>query len=250
MNGFTDLFSDQPAAYAAARPRYPAALFAAIAAAAPARERAWDCGCGNGQAALGLAEHFACVEATDASAAQIAEARPDPRVRYTVAAAEASGLPAASCDAVCVAQALHWFDAGPFLAEVRRVLRPGGVFAAWGYAFFEVEPAIDAVVARRLLAPIAPHWAPQNRRLWDGYRGLVLPFEPLDLPAPAIELDWRLDELLAYVASWSAAKACVAGRGDAFLHAAHDALAPLWGPGSRRVRMPLHLRAGRQPVAH
>jgi len=40
--------------------------------------------------------------------------------------AEATGLPADSVDTVAVAQAFHWFDYPRALAEIRRILRPGG----------------------------------------------------------------------------------------------------------------------------
>jgi SAM-dependent methyltransferase len=43
--------------------------------------------------------------------------------------AEATGLPDASADAVTVAQAFHWFDGPRALAEIHRVLRPGGLLA-------------------------------------------------------------------------------------------------------------------------
>src|SRR6266496_4940677 len=79
---FRDHFSGVAEEYATFRPRYPPALFAALAAQAPRRGTAWDCATGSGQAALGLATHFERVVATDASAAQLAAARRHPRVRY------------------------------------------------------------------------------------------------------------------------------------------------------------------------
>jgi ubiquinone/menaquinone biosynthesis C-methylase UbiE len=72
--------------------------------------------------------------ATDASAEQIASATRCDNVEYRVAPAEQTGLPDASIDLVTVAQALHWFDRERFFAEVKRVLRPGGVLALWVYA--------------------------------------------------------------------------------------------------------------------
>src|SRR6476659_3573297 len=81
---FHDHFSDASAAYAAARPTYPDALYRFIASVAPSKARAWDCATGNGQAARGLAQYFQAVDATDASAEQIAAASAHARVRYSV----------------------------------------------------------------------------------------------------------------------------------------------------------------------
>lgn len=53
-----DYFSTQAADYAAYRPHDPPELFASRAALAPARDLAWDCATGSGQAAVGLADHF------------------------------------------------------------------------------------------------------------------------------------------------------------------------------------------------
>ena len=145
---FVDHFSVVSTVYARFRPRYPEALFW-LAQVAPGRELALDCATGNGQAAVGLAGHFARVIATDASAAQIEAAAATPRVEYRVAPAEASGLPDASCDLVCAAQALHWLDRPAFFAEARRVLVPGGVVAFWGYLRLRTGDAeLDAELDR------------------------------------------------------------------------------------------------------
>ncbi len=95
---------------------------------------------GSGQAARAMAGHVGRVIATDASERQIKNAAAHPRVEYRVAPAEQSGLDDHSVDMVTVAQALHWLDLDRFHTEVRRVVRPGGVVAAWCYALFSVIP--------------------------------------------------------------------------------------------------------------
>ena len=114
---FADHFSAVAAQYAEARPEYPQALLDWIAATATGRDKVWEAGCGSGQATRDLARVFAEVFATEPSPAQLAQAPAIANVRYEVGFAEQCGLPDASVDAVCVAQALHWFERPRFFAE-------------------------------------------------------------------------------------------------------------------------------------
>ena len=243
---FADHFSAVARTYAAARPAYPAAIYSFIASHARAHDRAWDCATGTGQAAIGLARHFAAVEATDASAQQIASAVPHERVRYGVQRAEQTSFEDATFDAVCVAQALHWFDVDAFHREVARVVKPGGVIAVWGYDRLTVSPAFDVAYEQVVLPPLKDHWPKENARLWGGYTGVPFPYEPIEAPPFAIECAWTLRELLQYIGTWSGTQRYMAaGHGD-FLERCEAALAPGWGPDARRlVTMPLHFRCGR-----
>lgn len=244
---FPDYFSGVSAGYAAFRPRYPDALFALLAEAAPAREAAWDCATGNGQAAIGLARHFAHVIATDASAAQIAHATPHPHVTYRVARAEASDLGDRSVDLVTAAQAVHWFDRPRFWAEARRVLRPRGVVAVWTYWFFSIAPELDGIVQRFYKDTVGPFWPPERKLTEDRYRTIEFPFTEFRVPEFTIEQRLTLEDVAGYIRTWSATRGFVQRHGrDPVIDLVRE-LAPLWGePQTPRLgRWPVAVRAGR-----
>ena len=247
---FADHFSAVAGDYAAARPEYPQALFDWIADVAPARLCAWEAGCGSGQASRGLARVFASVHATDPSAAQVAQAQAPGNVRFAVEPGERCSLPDASVDAVCVAQALHWFDRCAFFAECARVLKPGGVLVAWGYQDIEVPPALVATNAT-LQDTIRAHW-PAERALVDAaYAGFDWPFAPLAPPAFTLQAEWTLPRLLAYFASYSASQRHRAATGTDAVAALAPAFAAAWGdPGSpRMLRWPLFVHARRKAAS-
>ena len=119
-----DYFSAGSLDYVRYRPRYPEAWFDWLVARCAARNLAWDCACGSGQATEELAKRFGKVVGTDASEGQLRSAPAIPNVEWKLARGEDSGLEAGSVDLVTVAQALHWFELERFWDECRRGLRP------------------------------------------------------------------------------------------------------------------------------
>jgi len=84
-----------------------------------------------------------------------AEAHPvtDPATHYLDGHSTATGLADGCADIVCCAQSFHWMEPAATLAEVARILRPGGVFAAIDCDFppvlhCEAELAYQALFAR------------------------------------------------------------------------------------------------------
>jgi SAM-dependent methyltransferase len=74
-------------------------------------------------------------------------------VRFVQAYAQATGLPDGVSDIVTCSQAFHWMEPTATLAEAARILRPGGVFAAYDYDWPpvvhpEVEAAFEELVRR------------------------------------------------------------------------------------------------------
>ena len=122
-------FQQGAEAYEASRPSYPpdaVAHILEVTGLGPGR-RVLDLAAGTGKLTRLLVPSGADVVAVEPVAAMretLTRALPD--VEALDGTAEAIPLGDASVDAVTVAQAFHWFDAAPALAEMARVLRPGG----------------------------------------------------------------------------------------------------------------------------
>jgi len=243
---FQDHFSAQADAYARYRPHYPAALFDWLASVAAGRALAWDCGTGSGQAAVALAAHFERVVASDPSAEQIAHAERHARVRYVVGPAETPPAEVRDADLVTCAQALHWFDHARFYPALREVLRPGGVFAAWGYGLATVSPAVDFVVLDYYSNIVGPYWPPDRDHLESRYQTIPFPLTEIEAPAFRMTAAWSLDAVLGYLDTWSATRRYLAAHTRHPLELIRPRLAEAWGGhATRTVTWPLFLRAGR-----
>ena len=244
--GFEDHFSGHAEEYSRHRPaHYPLALFEYLAGLAPSRERALDCATGSGQAACALGELFAEVIATDASPEQLARAKKHPRVEYRCEPAEATSVEAASCDLVTVAQALHWLRWEEFYAEVRRIAKPGGVFAAWMYPLMRVDDRVDEILRTFHDETVGEFW-PRERGFVDSdYAGIPFPFRELEAPSFEMRCEWTAGEALGYVATWSAMQRARQACGRDPLDDIAVDLAAAWGGEARIVRWPLVVLAGR-----
>ncbi|MGA8278369.1 MAG: class I SAM-dependent methyltransferase [Rhodanobacteraceae bacterium] len=244
---FQDHFSGHADVYRAARPTYPDALFDWLAGQVPKRDVVWDAACGNGQASIALARRFDRVIATDPSAQQIASAEPHPCVDYRVETAERCSLANGSTSLVTVAQALHWFDHTRFYSEAQRVLRPRGVFAAWGYSDCRIGPAIDRIKDRLYVELTGRYWPPERALLDAGYRTLDFPFAEFATPKFVMETRWNIVEFLAYLRSWSATQRYVKANGEDPVSLVESDLRTAWGdPAAQRlVHWNFHLRCGR-----
>ncbi|MFV3307579.1 class I SAM-dependent methyltransferase [Pseudomonas sp. NY15181] len=240
------LFTAQSDAYRANRPTYDPAFFAWLAQAAPGKARAWDCGCGSGQATLDLAQHFGSVVATDINAAQLDKAPRLPNVDYRCEPAEHTSLEPASVDLTLVAQALHWFDVPRFYEEVRRVSRPGALLAVVSYNLLNITPELDALVRHLYHDVVGPYWAPERKHVESGYETIAFPFERVPSPAFALEATWDLSRLLGYFDSWSAIASYRAATGLDPVAPLRERFAQAWGDTPERaVSWPLTIKLGR-----
>lgn len=117
-----------------------------------------DLGCGTGLSTRFWASRAVRVIGVDPTEPMLNQAREraadTPNVSYQVGYSHATGLPAGEADFVTCSQSLHWMDPQPTFAEAARILRPGGVFAAYDNdwppttASWEADLAYVEMVAR------------------------------------------------------------------------------------------------------
>lgn len=244
-----DRFSKQSKEYAAARPTYPEELFQFLAAESSGRHLAWDCGTGNGQAAVRLADYFEKVYATDISAAQLEKARPHKNIQYEKSSETSTILEDESVDLVTVAQAVHWFDLEKFYEETNRVLRQQGVIALWGYGFISAaDEKVDRVFQKLGREILEEYWDKNVNKIWSGYGTLVFPYDEIVSPAFVLETEWSRDQFINYVSSWSAAQKFKDKNNCSVLELVWEELMDAWkNPDERHsFSTPLTIRVGRK----
>lgn len=204
MKIFKDHFSKQAEIYVQYRPTYPKELFTYLASLMREHSLAWDCGTGNGQSAVQLAEFYEQVVATDPSEQQIQNAIAHEQINYKVERAEETTLADRSVDLITVAQALHWFDFDRFYTEVKRVLKKDGVLAVWAYGVPSVSTELDPLIRNFHDEVVGEFWQKENKLIDKEYETIPFPFQTVPTPSFHIRKQWTRTELLGHFRTWSA----------------------------------------------
>ncbi|XP_076436873.1 putative methyltransferase DDB_G0268948 [Babylonia areolata] len=167
-----------------------------------------DIGCGSGQSTIPLTHHFRKVVGLDVSDAQISKAPSHiPNLSFQVGPAEdLCFVDSGSVDLVTVATALHWIDLQRFYPEVERVLRPGGVLAAYCYGVAcPDEPLARDIVVWFCNDLLSPYWSERVKHVFQHYRSISLPFPGWRRnDSLKIEKCWSVEELVGFLSSMSA----------------------------------------------
>ncbi|CAA7046189.1 unnamed protein product [Microthlaspi erraticum] len=205
-------------AYLDARPRYPIDWFKKIAAKTQGHNLAWDVGTGNGQAAIGLVEHYDNVVATDINEAQLKRAVKHSKISYhhtpkDMSEDEMVSLVGGenSVDLIVAAQALHFFDLDTFYNVAKRVLRKqGGLIATWVYNDIIISPEVDPIM-KGLVDSTLPFRTPIMNLAFEGYKTIPFPFESIGMGSEGkpVTLDiphkLSLKGFIGFLRSWQPA---------------------------------------------
>jgi SAM-dependent methyltransferase len=242
LHPLAERFASVAGAYERGRPDYPPAVTDALTAelrlfpGAPVL----DLGAGTGKLSRALLAggfDLVAVEPQSALREVLSERVGAERVRGGLA--EQIPLPDGSVDAVTVADAFHWFDHAPALAEIRRVLRPGGglavfnAIADWSGASWAREVG-ETIAALRPEHPgfDKPQWQDSVRAAadWSGPREIRVTVQRPASP----------QRLVDYIASIS----WMASLPDAERAATIARIDALVAAGETPAELPVHVTIG------
>lgn len=250
MATYHDNFSKQASIYAQFRPSYPHELYDYLSGLTGSHALAWDCGTGNGQSAIHLADFYDQVYASDPSEAQIRNAFPHDRVTYMVERAEESSLSDHSVDLISIAQAIHWFDFDRFYAEAKRVLKKNGIIATWAYGIPNINPQIDPLIKHFHAKTVGPYWPIETRSIDQQYSTIPFPFREIEPPEFFIRKRCKVEDLLGHLRSWSATQRYIEQVGSNPIDDLRPDLEALWGDLSlaKDANWRIYLRVGKIPA--
>lgn len=240
-----DNFSTQSDDYARFRPDYPQRLIDYLISLTENQEACWDCGTGNGQFAVAVAESFQKVHATDISQKQLDNATQRPNIVYSKQPAEQTNFPNNLFDLITVAQAAHWFDHDLFNSEVKRTLKPGGVIALFGYGLVQVDEELDAIIREFYWNVTKPYWDPERNHIEASYETIPFPFDEIACEENFdIRKEMTLEQLTGYIGTWSAVQHFIKANGYHPVEKLQIDLSKLWKEGEREITFPVFIRVG------
>jgi SAM-dependent methyltransferase len=140
-----------------------------------------DLGCGTGLSTFiwgERADHVIGIEPSDDMLTQARiKLKTHPyatHITYQRGIAHQTSLASNSVDIVTCAQAFHWMEPSVTLAEIARILRPGGIFAAYDYSwpptisweleqvFQEVDEGFEHLMQERGAGEQVPGWSKEQ----------------------------------------------------------------------------------------
>lgn len=248
MKEVKDIFSKQASTYKKYRPTYPDELYDDILSQVKEKNSCWDCGTGNGQAAVVLSKHFNKVYATDISNNQLKNAEQISNIEYSIARAEKTSFSNDQFDLVTVGQAAHWFDFDAFNNEVKRVTKKDGMIAIWGYGLLKINDDVDKLIDHFYTEVIGPYWDKERRHIDNEYRSIKFDFEEIhNINKRSINIEWQLSDLQGYFNSWSCVQHYKKQNNDENpVNELIDKISCIWQSDEKKaIKFPIFLRMGR-----
>ena len=141
---------------------------------------------------------------------------------------------------------MHWFDHDAFALEVKRVLKPKGILAAWGYSPPRVNQEIDTIIDYAAFDLLENYWANGCEYLNNRYRNIPFPFKRIENNEFYCSLEYDLNGLIGYLESWSPRLNYMKKYNKDPLDLIKPKLSSLWGNPNeiKTVKFPIFLLLG------
>ena len=210
--------SDITAAYAMFRPTYPETVFDTISTfikknGGSGFDVAVDVGCGSGQSTFPLCSRFQKVIGMDISEAQIIQARAksteifqdSKSVEFIVGDAHDLPFESSSADLITCAESWHWLDPECFYRETKRVLKPKGCLAVYGYV--QGSELLGEYHCQKLVLNFiqclreAGFWHERNALVENKYAAAELPFAKTQRHEFLMPWETNLTHLIGFLSS-------------------------------------------------
>lgn len=224
-------FAARADVYEAGRPEWPRELVERLLAelALGPSSTVVDLGAGTGKLARQVVGAVGRVVAVEPSRAMREEcARLVPRAEVVDGSAEAIPLPDASVDAVLAAEAFHWFATPAAVAEIARVVRPGGGLGLlWNVHAWTGDETAMREVGGMIMSRRAPGKTRVERMGSGEWRDVIEgsgAFGPLGEAELRWELQLDLDAFIRHVSTWSFIAALEDGERHSLLSDVESAL--------------------------
>jgi len=156
----------------ASRPGFPTSFYDRMEKICPFEgKQVLDIATGTGQIALEVASRGATIIGIDISTNQIENAKEraknlglEKSCQFNVSSAEDSKQPDSFFDIAFAGQCWHWFNAARAMAEIKRILKPGGYLVVCAFCYLPKRSAV-AKRTEDLILKYNPQWQLSG---WDG----------------------------------------------------------------------------------
>lgn len=200
--------------YSKYRPTYPIAVVEAITSYVTrlggSLGHALDVACGSGQSTFYLKDTFKLITGVDISKAQLEEAKSKcqkeniDNIQFLTGSGMELPVESESVDVVTIAQALHWLDIDKFFTECKRVLKPRGCVAVYGYGnVCLINKQCNELVSNFYSNTLQGCWHDARHHIDEEYRSIHMPFSNTQRIDTSMPYETSLDAFIGYVSTWS-----------------------------------------------
>lgn len=183
MTETSEIWTGEAVSYDRARPTPPPILLDILTQliGIPNPDLVVDLGCGTGLSTMlwgERARHVVGIEPNADMRAQairkLEQGQQKAEIEYRGGVANQTGLADNSADIVTCSQSFHWMEPTSTLAEIARILRPGGIFAAYDYewpptlnwqlekVYQEVDERFDKLAEERGIDQNLQRWSKEQ----------------------------------------------------------------------------------------